>query len=231
MRKGLTELLTKYKAYILPIVVGISSLILILFVIYPQLTGFFRGQKDLQTAEQKLKKLQVKAADLENLDEGDLNKNLDYALTALPADKDYPTIIGVFQRISAESNMSLESLQVGSSGQEQGKKVPVYVVKVELLGTKQGFEEVLRQIEKNPQVMRVNGIDLATLRSDVDISLSVDIFYLPTPTRIGSVDADLPVLNEEEQSLLARLASIIPAPVSATEAPPLLPRGKANPFE
>lgn len=230
MKKQLTELFNKYKTLFIPIIIGVSSLILILLVIYPQLTVFLKGQKDLQTVEQRLKKLQVKAQDLESLDEDDLNKKLEYALAALPVEKDYATIIGVFQRISAQSNMSLETLRVGGLGSGGDKKTPGYSVQLELLGTKSSLNGVLQQIEKAPRVMKVNGIELTASKSNVNVTLAVDVFYLPAPTSIGSVDAVLPKLTDEEQKLLTRLASISPSSISTTPTT-LLPRGKPDPFQ
>lgn len=231
MKKEISQLIIKYKAFLLPFVVGVSSLILIVFVIYPQLTGFFKGQEDLQIAEQKLKKLQVKASDLENLDEDDLKKKLNFALVALPLEKDYATIIGVFQRLTAESGMSLENLQVGGGGAGADKKTSGYSIKLELLGTKPGLDQLLGKIGQAPQVMKVSGIEVTSFKTDVNVALTIDVFYLPAPTSLGALDSDLPKITDEEQKLLARLASISPASVPTTTPATLLPRGKPDPFQ
>lgn len=230
MKRQLFELMAKNKALLLPAVVGVSSLIIIALIIYPQLMAFLKGQEDLQAAEHKLNKLKVKAADLENLDENDLKKKLDYALVALPQERDYATIIGVFQRVTAEAGMSLGSLQVGGQGAGADKKGSGYTVKLELLGTKSGLDLLLEKIQQVPQVMKVGAMEIASIESDVNVSLSVDVFYLAVPTSIGSIDADLPKITGEEESLLARLASISPASVPA-EPTTLLPRGKPDPFQ
>ena len=70
----------KYRILIFPTLVGISSLILIVFIIYPQILKLISNNEALNGVLAKNKNLEVKASQLENINDGELNQNLNLQL-------------------------------------------------------------------------------------------------------------------------------------------------------
>lgn len=227
-------LIKKYKDLIYPVAVGVGSLILIVFVITPQLKGILEGRQTIQQTRDRINILEVKAVELEDLNEAELSTNLSLALYALPTDKDFNAIIGVFKELAASSGMSLVSLHSNSlTDAEQG-----FVVKAEVVGPTPLLGQFLEIIEKSPRIMRMRLIDASTTGGAnlASASVSVTVYFAAAPSSLGAAEAVLPELTDKDQQILAGLSKTIgtvtTTATSAPAAPTIFkPEGKANPFE
>lgn len=244
MKKELLILYIKYKLIIYPILVGFSSIILIVLVIYPQLKEYFKGQEDTQNNRLKLKTLDAKANELEAIGQEDLEKKLQSVVSALPSEKDYTSVIGLMQRLGAEAGVNLVSVNLESGRGKEVTGISSFGVRVEITTTRLGFEEFLKRIEKAPIVMKVSSVSVDSLQgtNTVSSTIVIDVYYSPTPKSLGGLEAPLPKLSTEEEELAIKLASNNPpTPVTTAVTSPsdvaqqlpatLLPRGKSNPFE
>lgn len=219
----------KYKIIVYPLVVGISSAIIIIFIIVPQLRVLLSSQDIINKSTERLKILEVKAEDLRVVDESNINKKLQIAILALPEDKDFTTVISLMRILVAESGMEFTSLQLG---QLQGgvSNLNGFSVKLEVKGQMQALSNLLKTVENSSRVMRISGIEVGTSGGNTaTATLSINIYYFPLPKDLGNIEVALPKITEEEENLLANIAKSQIASLSAT--PALLPRGKANPFE
>lgn len=242
-KEAIQKLYSRYRTIIFPALVGLAALSLIVLVIIPQISGYFKSQDDAKKTQSKLEILEVKAEELANLPEEDLKQKLQSAVSALPTTKDYTSVIGLLQRLSVESGVILESVNLNIGKSASLSEVGSYAVNAEIASTKSGFGEFLKRIEDGPVLMKIGSIEVTAAGSDGSVTASVviDVFFSPTPKNLGSVETPLPKLSEEEQQLALELESKVAlVPVSIltstgeiTEQPPanLLPRGKANPFE
>lgn len=217
----------QYKILIVPVLVGVSSLFLVLFVIVPQLQSFLGGRATLQETEENLKILTVKAGGLESINEDDLRKKLAVALSALPPERDFAKAIGILQDVAALSGVSLSSIQIGQAQAESGSG---FSVKVELVASKLTMAHFLRQVESAPRVMKVQGLDLAFSRTGegIDAAVVLEVFFAPAPQALGAVTDSLPQISPEDEKVLLTLSN---APVATFSATPSSPRGKPNPFD
>lgn len=219
----------KNKIIAYPLMVGVAALVIIIFVIIPQLGGLLSTQDTINKSTERLKILEVKAEDLKEADEGSINKKLQTAIVALPEDKDFTTVISLMRILVAESSMELTSLQLG---QLQGgiSNLNGFSVKLEVKGPIQTFSNLLKTIENSSRVMRISGIEVSVVGGNTaSATVSINIFYSPFPNDLGNIEVSLPKLNQEEENLLANIAKSQIASLSAT--PVFLPRGKVNPFE
>lgn len=227
----LVSFYSKYQLIIFPILVAISSIILIVLMIYPQITRLLTNEQSLREIRHNLQFLEVKAQDLESLDEVDLTTRVSVSLAALPADKDFVQAVGAIQQLVQRSGFELISLQLGSSKESSG--VLGFAIKIEISGPKITLGQLLTSIETSQRVMKVSSIEVTATRSGdlINASLTIDVFYSPVPSTIGAINAPLPKLTSEEEELIITLSSAIPsAPAPPTTFVPQ-PRGKANPFE
>lgn len=242
-KEAIQKLYSRYRNIIFPVLVGLAGMVLIVLVIIPQISGYFKSQDDAKKTQSRLEVLEVKAAELVNLPEEDLKQKLQSAVLALPTTKDYTSVIGLIQRLSVESGVTLQSVNLDTGRTASLSEANSYAVNIEIASSKSGFDAFLKRIEDGPALMKVGSIEVDSAGSDgsVTASIVIDVFFSPTPKNLGSVETPLPKLSEEEQQLASELESKVAlVPVSApppsgeiTGQPPanILPRGKANPFE
>ncbi len=219
----------KYKIIVYPVVLGIASLMVIIFIIFPQLGVLLSSQDTINKSAERLKILEVKAEDLKVVDESGINKKLQTAILALPEDKDFTTVISLIRILVAQSGMELTSLQLG---QLQGgvSNLNGFSVKMEVKGLMQTFSNLLKIVDNSSRVMRISSIEVNVVSGNTaTATLGVDVYYSPFPKDLGNIEVSLPRLNQEEENLLANIAKSQIASLSGT--PALLPRGKVNPFE
>ncbi len=229
----LLKLYYKYRFIIYPVLVAAAGIFLVVVVIIPQTVTFIKNQQAIKEYAQRHDSLKAKAVELEGLDKNELKKRTDVALSVLPEDKDYSGVLGLVQSTAARDGFSVLSFQIGAPFINSSTKSSGFNVKIEFLGPKDNLKLLLANIEDSSQVLRLSGIEVNNLRR-ADMAegiLTVDAYYAPIPSTIGSVDAPLLRLSEQDfQTLLkyTRLAASVP--VSTTSATPSQ-RGKSNPFE
>lgn len=234
MKEQLQTFYQKNKIMLFPVVVAVASLSLIILVIYPQIAKLVANQQAYNEVLERSQLLEVKASELESLDEDQLSSNLSLALTALPTDQDLGGIIGVINQVVSNSGFTTVSLSLGqpSNTQSSGSQ---FGLRVEAIGSRESLDILLNNIESSARVMKVSGVEMSSGKTGgVTVVVSIDVYYQPLPNTIGGVEAPLPKLSNEEQAIIAKLASTIPASsVSTSSQTPqsLGPRGKANPFE
>ena len=220
----ISSLKLHYKTLIYPLVVGVASLILIIFVIVPQLQGFITGQDDLKLKQARLNTLEVKAKELESFNQEAYTEKLLNAFYYLPVDRDYNNIIGIFRELTASVGMSLTSLHPGA-GQVSGS----YLVKADIVGQVSSLGAMLEAIEKSPRVMKLESVETSTSTSGLlNATLTVSVYYASPPQSLGAVDAPLPKLTEGDQVVLS---SLTPPSAQSGSTTIVLPSGKSNPFE
>lgn len=229
----LVNFYVKYKLFIFPILVALSSLFLIIFVIYPQISAYLAGHTSLSEEIAKSQALEVKAKELSDLDEANLKDNLHVLIAALPDDKDYVSLIGTIQGLISKDGFSLVSLVFGSGGDSSAKQS--YNIKLELVGSKSNLDRLLSDMEHAPRVMKIGTFEINSPKNSsdlVNINLSLNVYYAPIPQALGSVEEPLPKLSDSEQEVITSLSQIAASSqLQATPSAALGPRGKENPFE
>lgn len=223
---------SKYRMFVFPTIVVLSSLLLIALVILPQTIKLVTNQKIGSELLNKSQFLEVKAQTLETLDEGDLSKKVEYALNVYPPGKDFGNVVGIIQRVTGQTGFSIVSFNIGGS---RGSESQDYSISLQLIGSKLLVSTLLAALEKAPRLMKVDSIEVsqATGIQSVEVNLGLSVLFSPLPQNFGTVDSPLPELSQNEEELLIKLAGAHEevgiaggeGAVSSTT------RGKANPFE
>lgn len=228
-KEVLMKFYSTYKLYIFPAAVAISCLILIIFVIYPQMDKFLSNNKAVSELKKKGDFLEVKAQALEGLDGSDLSSKLDSALLFFPADKDFTNVLGLLQNITSKSSFSILSFALGTQTAVKGAQG--YLIKLEVKGPKFLLPQLLVSIENSDRVMRVTSIEVNLSPGEsVNAFLGIDVLYSSAPSSFGTTDSPLPTLTQEDEQLIATLAKtggVLKQPVFV----PTVPLGKSDPFE
>ena len=237
--ESLVKFYQTYKLYIFPAIVAISSLILIIFIIYPQTINLINNQTQGTELLSKSKFLETKVQALEGYDFEQLNKKVEVALSVFPPDKDFIVAIDLIQNLIAQSNFNMISMTLGT-GSSKNSNVQSYSITLNISGPNKLLPTLLSKIEGMPRLMRVDNVGIISSRDiqNIQVSLNINALYLTAPTDFGTVDAPLPQLSQKDEEVIAKLAindgkaslpqSVTQMVIPATE---LGPRGKENPFE
>ena len=229
-KEELLNFYEKFKLFIFPAVVAVSSLMLIVFVIYPQVTKLLSNQQIAAELKNKSKTLDTKAQALENYNPDDLDLKVKSALSSFPSEKDYITVLRLLQNIVAQSGFTTVSLSLGGSS-EKGAGTQSYGLKLDVLGQVTKLADLLSNIESSYRLMRVSGLETSPGKdSQISASFNIDVLYAQAPNDFGSVDSPLPQLSEKEQAILGRLESVAMVNQEKIASQSGL-RGKVDPFE
>lgn len=230
-KEALSKFYLNYRLYIFPFIIILSCLILIVFIIFPQ-TGKLISNVGLEKElKNKHNILEAKAEILENLDQSDLSLKVDRVLSAYPSERDFASVVGLLQQLSNQSGFNIETLTLGQSTAGKYGDSQSYAVRLEILGPKNLFSNLITSIESSPRIMRVTTMDITSSRDldVINVSLAVEVLYASLPSSFGTVDSPLPQLSQKDEELMVTLTRVPqPAPATATTT---TPRGKANPFE
>src|SRR3989344_3830716 len=115
MISDLGKLYLTYRLYIFPIIVGISSLILIIIVIYPQTISLITNQSVASEVFNKSKFLDTKVSALESYDEVDLANKVDIALEFYPTEKDIIPVFAILQNVATQKGFIINTMSLGGS--------------------------------------------------------------------------------------------------------------------
>lgn len=231
----------KHRTIIYPFIVGIASLALIVLIILPQLKGYFSSRDNENLIKNKIKILEIKAKELEEISGTDLQRKVQSALVAFPSDKDYTFIIGFLQKLSVESGVNLESVTLASGGSKNSSGILNFTVNLKVNAVSLSFDNFIEKIEYSQTVMKIGSLIIEKSQGEqISATLNIEVYYSPIPKTLGSIDSPFQKLTEDEEvlaeKLVANLASVSVAPInieqpSQQQPVNLLPRGKVNPFE
>lgn len=232
MKKEIIEFYSQYKLYLFPAIIALSSLFLIIFAIYPQTVQLLDGQKTASKLIDKSEFLNIKVAALENYNEADLSKKVGYALSALPAEKDYGNILSLLQQIVLQSGFNITSIGISTTGSKVNN-VDSFEVKLGLEGSQTLLQTLLDNLDSSPRLIRIKSIDVSSNQNQQssDVSLALQILYLALPQDFGNTDSPLPELNQKDEELISTLEKANKTMLGVSEDFSQSPRGKANPFE
>lgn len=229
-KEKIVKFYQKYRMYLFPAIVALSSLILIIGVIYPQTVKLIVNQKAQEDLLNKSSLLDNKVSALEGYNGQDLPQKVEIALQALPADKDFGRILGILDQLAIRSGFSISSISLGNAAGKVGN-TDSYQVKIELKGAKVLLPVFLSSLENSARLIRISSIDssINAANQSVDLTLVVDALYAGLPQKIGAPDTPLPELNQQDEQTIAVLSES--KELIATSAATLTRRGKPNPFE
>lgn len=221
-----------YRLYIFPFVVVLSSLILIVFVIFPQTMKLITNQKAESEMINKSSLLETKAQTLETLDEKDLNQKVGYAINSLPTDKEFISDMAVLQDITARSGFSAVSIVIGNNISSDAN-TQSYNIKLEVLGPSTMLQNLLTNIEDSPRLVRVNSVEASVGKGaqNTATSLDVSVLFSAAPKNAGGIDTPLPTLSQKDEEILVKLARSGAISQQPQTFFSLGSRGKTNPFE
>lgn len=229
-KEDLSHFYSIQRARIFPVVVALSSLFLIIFVIYPQVIKLISNQEAMGNLSRRSQFLDTKVAALQSYDSEDLSYKLGIILVTLPPEKDFGNILGLLQQLTAKFGFITNSISFGSNA-DKAASISNFGVKLNIKGSKAMFQTLLDDFESSPRLIRVSSIEVSSKQGSqvFDSSLALEALYSQLPKDFGGIDSPLPELSQKDEELILRLKGLdqTVSTSSAVESP----RGKSNPFE
>lgn len=241
-KEELIKIYQTHKLYIFPAGIIISCLILIVFVIYPQIVNLITHQKTQLDLSNKSDFLEAKAQELESYNPQDLSQKVNYAVSSYPTSKDYVSALSTLQNLISQSGFSTISMNLlGDAISSENVSAASYNIRVDTLGPLASLHNILTGIESSARLMRVSSIEVTPGKDPTvgTAAIVVEVLYSPAQQGGGGIDSPIPKLSEKEEEIINKLARIVSPVIAQTTttstdiAVPtqLGPRGKTNPFE
>lgn len=193
---------------------------------------------------EETKTLANKLETLSRFDEVILRQQLTDVLSAVPADRSFPTLFQTVEAVAAQTGVAIKNMDIGGTSlatpsaskisaaeKKLGTRTVPFTVTVEgPIGALEQF------ISLSPNVRRLLRIKIFSItfpkdQSTVTTSFDMDAFYEPLPTSLGTAKSTLPSLTEQDTAVIAKLSGF---PLTTSETaelpPPVIGRVKQDPF-
>lgn len=224
------EFYTKYRMIIWPVVVGISSVCILALVIIPQLLNYLSIRNKISEIEHRSSNLEVRASDLEQLDEESAKANLQVVFSVLPREQNVPEAMVALHDVISRSGLILKNtsyISARKSGNGENFQLSVGVG-----GQMSAIRDFLVHLQESQRLFQVESIVARFQRrmSLVEAELPISVYFDKSAASEVTSDQDVPKLTEKEEQLLAKLSRIVQQ-TSVVEDVSSVPYGKSDPFE
>jgi len=235
----------KYQNIAVSVALLIFCVVSVIFALVPAFSTIQELFTTMRTVSQESQVLQQKLNTLSALDEDTLRANLTNVLSAVPAERSFPTVFETVENVAAQTGVSVITMgisggaslatpsakQVSAADKKLGTRTIPFSVTVS--GSISAVQEFIALIPNVRRLLRVRVFSIAFPKDDRQLTVIVDMdaFYEPLPSTIGNARALLPTLTEADLNTINRLTLL---PLAAQESgalpPPLIGKTKDNPF-
>jgi len=213
--------------FILPIRAFVLTIILSVFVIFPQVSDYLRINTQIGELQDQITALNTKAGVLETITESDYQNQLEIVLKALPAERDFVVAATQLQTLAQQSTLALSGLTFAESGGADS-----YQIKVEVVGNYDAIKTFVHKVDAAPRVMKVGIIDISPERLPIYTgSITINAYFSPLTTQVGKIDQPVVSLSEKDLEYIQQLSqqfAIIPGVFTTSGS---RGSGKVDPFE
>ncbi len=230
----------------------IVSVVLLVFCVTGALFGVVPSARKVQELSIQMRDiseqttgLQRKLNALNNLDEETLRRQLTNVLSAVPAERSFPTLFETIEGIAVQTGVSVVQMhlsggttlatpsaaKVSAADKKLGTRTVPFSVTI--TGTASAVQEFITLAPKVRRLLRIRTFSIAFPRDvrPLTVAIEMDAFYEPLPTSLGTAKTLLPTLSASDEEIITRLGEL---PLITQEngelTVPLIGRVKENPF-
>ncbi|HVZ11774.1 MAG TPA: hypothetical protein VG965_01970 [Patescibacteria group bacterium] len=202
--KKLKILLARYKRFLLPMGVSIASVVIVLFVIFPQINSISQKMSDISEQTKKVESLRQSYSIITQSDDSALDNGVQVTTSALPTAKNIPLIFNGLSEAASSSNTTLTDFSINVGGiygraanftQEGliGAPTVEVVARVDGIDPKNTIQFAKSLVSKLP-LSQINKIDISGSSAVYNISF----FFKPyNSSGSTSVDSLAPVSQQD----------------------------------
>lgn len=189
--------------------------------------------------------LQKKLDALTNLDEETLRRQLTIVLSAVPAERSFPTLFETIEGIGAQTGVNVMQMhlsggttlatpsaaKVSAADKKLGTRTVPFSVTIS--GSLPAVQQFIALAPNVRRLLRIRTFSIIFPRDvrPLTVAIEMDAFYEPLPTSLGTAKTLIPALSAADDTIITRLGAL---PLITQEngelPPPLIGRVKENPF-
>lgn len=211
MEKMFAPYYSKYKQYILPLILFCVSFFIIFKVFLPELSSISEEKRVIEAKKMEIETLQKTYETLSGQDDTEIDDDLKIATSALPASKDPSAIFQAMVSAAAKSNVELKqfSFKVGSIYGKQAQSfssdktgIPFLTVLIRISSTDaQNFIRFASEIQKSVPIAEVKNINMQGSSG----TLEVNFYYKPYDLTVLTKQNKIIPLTPAEEKILEQL--------------------------
>lgn len=211
----------RYRFVLLPLAACLIIVVTTIVFASPKLKTIAEIKQRLPEEKEKLSRLTKKAAQLESLDERELEKKVTMSEKALPSKKTVSGILSVFSSLAEETDVFFVDFEV-SPGKFLPGEFEVVLFEATFKGPREEVKTLLEKMRQVLPVVKVVGFEI----KGEEATLSVESYFSPLPESLGKIDTPLPEISQKEEKIYQKIAQF---KIIEKELPSV-PGGKENPF-
>lgn len=240
-----TNFFKAYQSIIVSASLLLFCVVSVLFGVAPALLNIQDLIGQMRDISEQTAGLQKKLDTLNNLDEGTLRLQLTNVLSAVPAERSFPTLFETVEGVAFQTGVSVvemhlsggttlatpSSAKVTAADKKLGTRTVPFSVTVS--GSLSAVQQFITLVPNVRRLLRIRTFSISFPREirPLTIAIEMDAFYEPLPTSLGTAKSVLPQLSTADEEILTRLGEM---PLITQEngelPPPLIGRVKENPF-
>lgn len=199
----------KNKEYFLPFFVILVNIFIFLIFLLPQIQELSQLRNNENVLKLHVEELNSKIALLSSLDKEKLNSDLDVALSALPMEKDYASILYGISRASERAGVTLQdyNFSVGdlsTSSAQQVSRLPKISINLSVIGDINRTKQFIKNLYETFPISSIVSVQLTNSSS----SLVVDFYFKLSPYTNFNMTMPLKELSSSEKAILETINSL-----------------------
>lgn len=234
----------RYIRLAISVVILLFCLLAVVLAIIPAIQNIREFDADNRAIRDNIESLQNKLTVLQSIDEETIRNHLSNVLSAVPAERSFPTVFETVEGVAAKTGVTVLAMnlaggttlatpsvsQVSVADKKLGTRTIPFSVTVN--GSINAVQDFISMIPRVRRLFRIRVFSISFPKDDRSLTVTIDMdaFYEPLPSSIGDVKNTLPRITSEDMRDINRIMEL-PRIVEDTIMPlPLTEKSKANPF-
>jgi Tfp pilus assembly protein PilO len=245
----LKKIFREYQGLIVSIGILIVSGLGFVLGVVPLLQNTITMNNEFNTLSAEVDVLKNKVSVLETIDEDTMKSNLQTLLSAVPSDKSLSTLLGTVDGLTAQTGVSVDNFSLSRLGSlatdsaqrlnadEQAVGSNILPFKISIAGSFDQVRAFFAAAVSVRRLVRIRTFDASFLKTGtvsanmVSANVTMDAFYSPLASTIGSVRQPVTALSDTDNELIAKVAAMqLLVQPSSTLPPPSAGAAKSDPF-
>jgi len=155
-----------YKDYIIPVVVIFLSVLILFFIVNPQIKQYLSSQNQLKTQTQKLQVLKNNYSFLASMDDAKSDADMSSLLSVLPLEKDFVSSMNAVSYAASKTGVSIGNFQVNVGDLEKdtnpagltGILYPYMQIQIDLGGKAETIFQFINVLYETAPIAEVSSI-------------------------------------------------------------------------
>lgn len=193
----------RYKRYVVPFILVISSIVLGFFVVVPQFNDYLKTKAQEQSIAEENNKIVQSIQILSSVSESDLSSDLSVAVAAIPFQKDYIGVLGSISEAAAKSGVGLSDFSFAIGNVSKIDVNTPLQITLQVEGPMDALEQFLANLSSSLPLSSITKTDISGNSSQIDVVF----YYKEKPSTPKELSSTLTPLSLQDKALLQKLST------------------------